>query len=95
MIKCAPFLLLCCSLIVSSGCKKTPPLAVQSESNSGHTSGSSACDESTPNTPEHCECLGGYVKGDIGDGRVACNEGEKELERVDQGIEGAICCQVP
>lgn len=95
MMKSAPFLLLCLSFVAFVGCKKNPPLAVETESSAGHASGSAACDESAPNTPAHCECLGGYVKGDIGDGKVACNEGEKELERVQQGIEGAVCCQAP
>jgi hypothetical protein len=80
--------------LLLGACKKAP-LAVASESNAGHASGSAACDESTPGTPAHCECLGGYVKGDIGDGKVACTEGEQELERVQQGIEGAVCCRVP
>jgi hypothetical protein len=43
-------------------------------------------------TPEECECLGGTVKGDIGDGKVACAEGERELGRIPLGIEGSICC---
>jgi hypothetical protein len=80
--------------LLACACKK-PPLAVQTESTAGHASGSAACEESPPNTPAHCECLGGYVKGDIGDGKVACEAGEKELERVQQGIEGAVCCSVP
>ena len=42
--------------------------------------------------PEQCTAKGGQVKGDIGDGKVACAEGETELGRVTQGIEGAICC---
>ena len=54
---------------------------------------SHACGEAAANTPAHCECLGGYVRGDIGDGKVACPQGETELERVQQGIEGAVCCQ--
>lgn len=51
------------------------------------------CREGAPATPAHCECLGGYVRGDIGDGQVACPQGETELERVNQGIEGAVCCK--
>lgn len=52
-----------------------------------------ACSEHAPNSPEHCECLGGYVKGDIGDGKVACTDGDTELERTNQGIEGSVCCK--
>jgi hypothetical protein len=54
---------------------------------------SEACGQGAPSTPAHCECLGGYVRGDIGDGQVACPQGETELERVNQGIEGAVCCK--
>lgn len=43
-------------------------------------------------TPDECTEKGGQVRGDIGDGKVACAEGERELGRVNQGIEGAICC---
>jgi hypothetical protein len=42
--------------------------------------------------PEECTAKGGQVKGDIGDGKVACAEGEQDLGRVNQGIEGAVCC---
>jgi hypothetical protein len=59
----------------------------------GQENPATACDQSPPQSPEHCECLGGYVKGDIGDGQVACTDGETELERVQQGIEGAVCCK--
>ena len=52
-----------------------------------------ACGEDAPASPAHCACLGGYVRGDIGDGQVACPQGETELERVQQGIEGAVCCK--
>ena len=46
-------------------------------------------------TPEECTAKGGQVKGDIGDGKVACNEGDRDLGRVNQGIEGAVCCAAP
>jgi hypothetical protein len=59
----------------------------------GPQTSTASCGEDAPNTPAHCECLGGYVKGDIGDGQVACPQGETELERVQQGIEGAVCCK--
>ena len=45
--------------------------------------------------PEACTAQGGEVRGDIGDGKIACAEGEQELGRVAQGIEGAICCKRP
>lgn len=80
-------------LIFALGACKQAPLAVQTTSGSDHASGSAACEETPAGTPAHCECIGGYVKGDIGDGKVACTDGERELERVRQGIEGAVCCQ--
>lgn len=43
-------------------------------------------------TPEECASKGGTVKNDIGDGKVACGEGERELGRVRVGIEGGLCC---
>lgn len=77
------------------GCSK-PPVAEPVASPSGGAEApvtDAACSEGAPSTPAHCECLGGYVKGDIGDGQVACPQGETELERVQQGIEGAVCCK--
>lgn len=46
-------------------------------------------------TPEDCTAKGGKVKGDIGDGKVACGEGERELGKVKTGIEGGVCCAAP
>lgn len=46
-------------------------------------------------TPDECTAKGGQVRGDIGDGQIACAEGEQDLGRVQQGIEGAICCAPP
>jgi hypothetical protein len=46
-------------------------------------------------TPDECNARGGIVKGDIGDGQVRCDDGQEELGRVDQGIEGAVCCAAP
>lgn len=43
-------------------------------------------------SPEDCTAKGGQVRGDIGDGQVKCGDGERELGRVMQGIEGAVCC---
>ncbi len=53
-------------------------------------SGSGAA--SGPMSAEECAAQGGQVKGDIGDGKVACDEGQRDLGRVNQGIEGAVCC---
>jgi hypothetical protein len=47
---------------------------------------------SEPITREACEAQGGRIAGDIGDGKVKCNEGEKEVGRVQLGIEGSLCC---
>lgn len=49
----------------------------------------------TAMAPEECTAKGGEVRGDIGDGKVACAEGEQDLGRVNQGIEGAVCCAPP
>lgn len=43
-------------------------------------------------TPDQCTQQGGEVRGDIGDGKIACADGERELGRVPLGIEGSICC---
>lgn len=42
--------------------------------------------------PGACTAQGGEVRGDIGDGKIACAAGERDLGRVAQGIEGAVCC---
>ncbi len=51
------------------------------------------CGQDAPDSPAHCECLGGYVRGEDETGKVACPQGETELSRVRQGIEGAVCCK--
>lgn len=43
-------------------------------------------------TPEECSAQGGQVRGDIGDGKIACAAGERDLGRVKTGIEGGVCC---
>ncbi len=43
--------------------------------------------------PETCTQQGGEVRGDIGDGQIACAEGETELGKVTTGIEGGVCCK--
>jgi hypothetical protein len=79
-------------LALATGCAHRSSAAERGNARAGEQS-SAACGEGAANTPAHCECLGGYVRGDIGDGQVACPQGETELERVKQGIEGAVCCK--
>src|SRR5262245_7106365 len=43
-------------------------------------------------TAEQCTQQGGEVRGDIGDGKIACGAGERELGKVPVGTEGSICC---
>lgn len=43
-------------------------------------------------SPDECTSKGGQVKGDIGDGKVACDADQRDLGRVNQGVEGAVCC---
>lgn len=50
-------------------------------------------DPAEPMTPEACTGQGGEVRGDIGDGKIACNEGEQDLGKVKTGIEGGVCCK--
>jgi hypothetical protein len=49
--------------------------------------------EPTVLSVEECESAGAVVRGDIGDGNVACASGETELGRVRTGIEGGVCCE--
>ena len=44
-------------------------------------------------TPEQCACMGGEVRGDIGDGQIACAPTEQDLGNVMTGIEGGKCCK--
>src|SRR5687767_15407436 len=86
--------LLIAMIMIAACSSKTAPAAPPTASaTEGAEHVASDCSEGAPATPAHCECLGGYVKGDIGDGQVACPQGETELERVQQGIEGAVCCK--
>jgi hypothetical protein len=43
---------------------------------------------------DQCAQIGGKVRGDRGDGTVACLAGEEELGRVSFGTEGGVCCSV-
>jgi hypothetical protein len=74
--------------VVACGGSKQPPLSEPAPQPSSPA-------EPTQMTPEECTAQGGQVRGDIGDGKVACAEGERELGRVRLGIEGAICCAAP
>ena len=83
-----------CSLSVACGSSApAAEAAIDGNGTPSEPSEESHCSEHAKASPAHCECLGGYVKGDIGDGKVACGPGEVELERTNQGIEGAVCCQ--
>ena len=77
-------------LLSVSACGAAPKSPV-APSNPGVSS--AACGSDAGATPAHCECLGGYVRRDIGDGQVACPQGETELERIRVGMEGAVCCK--
>ena len=68
-----------------------PAPAVPSDAPAEPTSETPA-DTTAAMTPDQCTTDGGQVRGDIGDGKIACADGERELGRVAQGIEGAICC---
>lgn len=48
-----------------------------------------------PMSPAECESLGGFVRGDIGDGSVTCEPDEDYLGDVATGIEGGVCCATP
>jgi len=69
------------ALGVAAGCSRPPP--------------GPAAAPATPAevlTPEQCTAQGGQVRGDIGDGQIACAAGERELGRVRIGVEGGVCC---
>ena len=71
--------------VAACGGKKQPPASEAPP----------ATPSATPMTPEECTAKGGQVKGDIGDGKVKCADNERDLGRVNQGIEGAVCCVPP
>jgi hypothetical protein len=55
--------------------------------------GEAGCNvDDAPATREQCECIGGNLRLDRGDGAVACAAEEQELSRIDTGLEGGICC---
>lgn len=79
--------------LLASGCAKSSRSAEDGTGAGSGAEASEVCGADAPATPAHCQCLGGYVRGDIGDGQVTCPPGETQLERVQQGIEGAVCCK--
>lgn len=89
-------LMIAFALVVAAACGSKKPAETTT---TAPDTGSAAVDPATPSvapmTPDECTAKGGYVKGDIGDGQVACPAGEADLGRVNQGIEGAVCCQGP
>jgi hypothetical protein len=76
-----------CSLVFAAACggKSAPASEAKAEPTTAPAAAGTI-------TPEDCTTKGGQVRGDIGDGQVKCGDGERELGRVMQGIEGAICC---
>jgi hypothetical protein len=81
--------------VLACGGKKQPAPSEPSNTSSTEPANGSASQgggEPMTMSPADCTAKGGQVKGDIGDGKVACAAGELNLGRVRQGIEGAICC---
>jgi hypothetical protein len=77
-------------LLAACGGKSKPAEPANSEPPATtDTAGSAA----TPMESAACTEQGGQVRGDIGDGQIKCAEDEETLGRVNQGIEGAICCR--
>lgn len=83
-------------VLVLAACGSKKPTDAPTNTETAPTTEGSAAGSDTaasPMTPEACTGQGGEVRGDIGDGKVACAAGETTLGRVNQGIEGAICCK--
>lgn len=80
-------------VLAACGSKKPTDTPTNTNTEVAPTEGSNAEGAATPMTPEACTGQGGEVRGDIGDGKVACAAGETTLGRVNQGIEGAVCCK--
>ena len=74
------------------GASKPAPTPTPTPTNAGDTCGVQSSN-GVPTNAEQCECLGFTVHGDIGDGNVACAEGEAEVARISYGIEGGVCCK--
>ncbi len=92
--------LVCVLFAALAACSAQPAPSTRPTSESMPTTPPPKPDEVTPPSPalmspEECTSQGGKVKGDIGDGKVACSEGERELGKVKTGIEGGVCCAAP
>jgi hypothetical protein len=89
-----------CLLVVACKPEPTPTTEPTTEPVADGTADGGAADggnkcafEGPPTNGDQCECAGGTVRGDIGDGKVACEEGETELARIQSGVEGGVCCK--
>ncbi len=94
-----------CPLLAALACGASKPAEPAPNTVTNGTSGTSGTEtpapssegceprEAAPTTAEECTCAGGVVHGDIGDGKIACSPDEVELGRIQQGIEGAVCCR--
>ena len=81
------------ALVACGGASKPAPTpTTPTPTESGDTCGVQSSN-GMPTNAEQCECLGFTVHGDIGDGNVACAEGETEVARISYGIEGGVCCK--
>lgn len=82
----------------SGGSSTTPdpqPVSEPAPTEPAPTDPAAPADPAALMTPEDCTAKGGTVKGDIGDGKVACDAGQRELGKVKTGIEGGVCCAPP
>ena len=82
------------SLALAACGSKAKPTAEPTPVVGGDTCGVDASG-GIPATAEQCECLGLHVVGDIGNGQVACPDGETEIAKISYGIEGGVCCKAP
>ena len=88
------FLALVCTLalVACSGGSKQPVTPAPDPVTTTPPADPNQTGNAEPLTAEQCTAKGGEVRGDIGDGKIACAEGEKELGKVATGVEGGICC---
>ncbi|MGE0868345.1 MAG: hypothetical protein AB7P03_07280 [Kofleriaceae bacterium] len=80
------------ALAAACGGKTQPPPSDPAAVQSTEPATQTGSTDSVAMTPDECTAKGGQVKGDIGDGKVACDADQRDLGRVNQGIEGAVCC---
>ena len=86
---------ICIPLVLASalvGCGSKKPSSETMPAQTAPADGTGSATMRGTISAEECAAQGGQVKGDIGDGKVACDEGQRDLGRVNQGIEGAVCC---